>query len=355
MRTMLPGKGLSLEPFTHAFTSIALSQTMRSRLPRWGMWMLVAGGVAPDIDAVGWFLGPNAFFYLHRAALHSFFGGAILACALAFAFVYADKEIPFTHPQKKKPAPLTFWIAAAFCGAGIVGHVALDLLSTIGVALFWPFYRKFYGTDLVVNLDFWMIAILIFGLGLPLLIRMVNEEIGAKKKKKEGVSIAAVVTFALLAVYLGGRAGIRARAVHLLLYRDYFGREANSAQAYPTFASPFVWRGVIDTDDTMEVISVPVLQADQFENTRSLSFFKPDTSPELKKAQATADATHYLLYARDPIAKTDMREDDFRVEIRDLRFAPDDTSPENIICRVQFNSLLKERYEKYVYATVFTP
>ena len=62
-----------------------------------------------------------------------------------------------------------------------------------------------------------------------------------------------------------------------------------------------------------------------------------------------------MLYARDPFAVSDRREDDYRVEIKDLRFAPDDTSPENLIVRVQFNSLLKERYEKYIYATVFTP
>lgn len=319
------------------------------------MLMLVAGGVTPDIDSIGYFFGPNAFFRLHRAALHSILGGFILACVLAYIFVDVDKNIPFTHPQKKKPAPLTFRIALLFCGIGILAHIALDMISTVGVELFWPFYGRFYGTDLTVNLDFWMLAILVMGLLFPLLIRMVNEEIGTKKKKRGNVSVAAVVTFALIAAYLGGRAGLRARAVHLLLYRDYFGREANTAQAYPTLTSPFVWRGVVDTDDTMEVITVPVLQGDQFENTRSLSFYKPPASPELKAAEATSSAKRFLLYAADPIAKTDMREDDYRVEIRDLRFASDDTSPENLICRVQFNSLLKERYEKFVFATVFTP
>ncbi len=317
--------------------------------------MLVAGGVAPDIDSVGYFFGPGAFFWMHRAMFHSLLGGFILACGLAYLFVDADRKIPFTHPQKKKPAPVTFGIALIFCGAGIVGHIGLDLLSTVGVQLFWPFYPRFYGTDLTVNLDFWMMAILVLGLLFPMLIGIVNDEIGTKKKKKAGVSVAAIVTFAMLAAYLGGRAVLRARAVHLLLYRDYFGREANTAQAYPTLTSPFIWRGVVDTDNTMEVIEVPVLQPDDFENTRSLSFFKPPMSPELKAAEATADAKRYMLYARDPLAKTDRREDDFRVEISDLRFAQDDKSPENIVCRVQFNSLLKERYEKYVYAWLFTP
>jgi membrane-bound metal-dependent hydrolase YbcI (DUF457 family) len=344
-----------LEPFTHAFTSIALSQTARARLPRFGMLMLVAGGVAPDIDDISYLISPGAFFRLHRAALHSILGGLVLACVLAYIFVDIDKKIPFTHPQKKKPAPLTFWIALLFCGIGVAGHILLDLLSTVGVALFWPFYGRFYGTDLVVNLDFWMLSILVLGLLLPLLIRLVNEEIGARKKKREGISVAAVVTFALLAAYLGGRAELRARAVHLLLYRDYFGREADAAHAYPTLTSPFVWRGVVETDDTMEVITVPVLQGDEFESDRSLSFFKPPASPELKAAQATASAKRFMLYARDPFATSDRREDDFRVEIRDLRFASDDRSPENLVMRVQFNSLLKERYEKFIYATVFTP
>jgi membrane-bound metal-dependent hydrolase YbcI (DUF457 family) len=344
-----------LEPFTHAFTSLALSQTTRHRMPRWGALMIVAGGVAPDIDDIGFLFGPSAFFHLHRAALHSLLGGFVLACALAYVFVDADKKIPFTHPQKKKPAPITFSAALLFCGIGVIGHILLDLLSTVGVALFWPFYGRFYGTDLVVNLDFWMLAILVFGLLFPLLIRLVNEEIGSRKVKKEGIGVAAIATFVLLAAYLGARYELRAKALHLLLYRDYFGREADSAHAYPTFASPLLWRGVVTTDDTMEVINVPVLKGDEFESDRSLSFFKPPMSPDLKAAQATASAKLYMLYAGDPYAKAENREDDFRVELHDLRFAPDDTSPENIVMRVQFNSFLKERYEKFIYATVFTP
>lgn len=344
-----------MEPFTHAFTSIALSQTVRNRLPRFGMLMMVAGGVAPDIDSIGWLVSPGAFFRMHRVVFHSIVGAIVLSCVLAYLFVELDKKVPWDNPQKKRPPLVTFWTALPFCAAGVAAHIALDLLSTVGVALFWPFYGRFYGTELVLNLDFWMLAILVLGLLLPLLIRVVNEEIGAGKKKRAGVSVAAIVTLALLGAYLGGRAGIRAKAVHLLLYRDYHGREADSAHAYPTLTSPFVWRGVVDTDDTMEVITVPVLQGDDFENERSLSFFKPPDSPELKAARATAAAKRYLLYTREPFAVSDRREDDYRVEIKDLRFAPDDTSPENLIVRVQFNSLLKERYEKYLYATVFTP
>ena len=344
-----------MEPFTHAFTSIALSQTARKRLPRFGMLMMVAGGVAPDIDSIGYLISPGAFFRTHRVVFHSVVGAIALSCALAYLFVELDKKVPWDNPQKKRPAPLTFWVAVIFCGIGAAGHIALDLVSTVGVALLWPFYGRFYGAELVLNLDFWILAILVLGLLLPLLIRVVNEEIGARKAKQEGVSVAALVTFALLAGYVGGRAVLRARAVHLLLYRDYFGREADSARAYPTLTSPFVWRGVVTTDDTMEVITVPVLKADEFEDARSLSFFKPPDSPELKAAQATADAKRYLLYAQEPFATSDRREDDYRIEIRDLRFAADDRSPENLNVRVQFNSLLKERYEKFVYATVFTP
>jgi inner membrane protein len=346
---------LFLEPFTHAFTSLALSQTARHRLPRWGTLMMVAGGVAPDIDAIGWFFGPSAFFHLHRAVFHSLLGGFALACAVAYIFVDADKKIPFTHPQKKKPAPITFPVALLFCGIGVMSHILIDLLCTVGVDLFWPFYNRFYGVNLVVSIDLWMLALLIFGLLFPLLIRLVNEEIGTKKSKKKGPSVAAIATLVLVVAYLGARYELRAKALHLLLYRDYFGREADSAHAYPTFTSPFLWRGVITTDDTMEVINVPVLNGDEFENSRSLSFYKPQPTPDLKAAQATVSAKRFMLYAGDPYAKLENREDDLRVELHDLRFAQDDTSPENIVMRVQFNSFLKERYEKFIYATVFVP
>ncbi len=344
-----------MEPFTHAFTSIALSQTARNRLPRFGMLMLVAGGIAPDIDSIGYLISPGAFFRMHRVVFHSILGAIILSCALAYLFVEIDKKVPWDNPQKKRPPIVTFRVALIFCAIGVAGHIVLDLISTVGVALFWPFYDRFYGTDLVLNLDFWMLGILVLGLLLPLLIGVVNEEIGAGKKKRAGVSIAAIVTFVLLGGYVVGRAVLRSRAVHLLLYREYHGREADSAQAYPTLTSPFVWRGVVTTDDTMEVITVPILQPDEFENDRSLSYFKPPDTPDLKAAEATPSVKRYMLYAREPFAVTDRREDDYRVEIKDLRFPPDDPTPENIYVRVQFNSLLKERYEKFIYATVFTP
>ena len=72
-----------MEPFTHAFTSIALSQTVRKRLPRFGMLMMVAGGVAPDIDSIGWLFSAQARFSgLHRVVFHSFSGAIVLSCVV---------------------------------------------------------------------------------------------------------------------------------------------------------------------------------------------------------------------------------------------------------------------------------
>ena len=39
-----------MEPFTHAFTSLALARAGGRRLPRFGTAMLVVSGLAPDLD-----------------------------------------------------------------------------------------------------------------------------------------------------------------------------------------------------------------------------------------------------------------------------------------------------------------
>ena len=343
-----------MEPFTHAFTSLAISQTVRTRLPRFGVLMLAVAGVAPDIDDASYFFGPGAFFHLHRALFHSALGGAILAGALAYLFVEIDRRVPFTHPHKKRPAPLTFRTALLFCAMGIVAHIVLDLFSGVGVQLLWPFWTHWYGTDLMVNLDPWMLAILVIGLMLPMLIRLVNEEVGAKKKK-EGISIAAIVTFVLMAGYIGARANLRSQAVEMLVDREYHGRGPDSAQAFPTLVSPFTWRGIVNTDDTFEEIDVPVLKKEAFAADRSRTFYKPENSQEMKIAQATANAQHFSLYARAPYATMEMHEADFRFEMRDLRFASDDTSPENLVLRVRIDGADHIRDELFHYSTTYVP
>ena len=58
-----------MEPFTHAFTSLALARAGQRQLPRFGTAMLVVSGLALDLDYLSYVGGANAFMRFHRTAL----------------------------------------------------------------------------------------------------------------------------------------------------------------------------------------------------------------------------------------------------------------------------------------------
>jgi len=185
---------------------------------------------------------------------------------------------------------------------------------------------------------------------LPLLIGLVNEEVGARKKGPGGQR-AAFVTLALLAAYFGWRANLHSRAVNLLLSREYHGRIALSAEAFPASSAPYQWRGIVDTDDTMELVDVLLGPGDEFDSNRSETLFKPQPSSALVAGEDSATARAFLLYAKVPFAQVRPLEAGYRVEIRDLRFAPGDYEPANIFARIDFNSRVQTMRQGFFFAS----
>ena len=339
-----------MEPFTHAFTSLALARAGGRRLPRFGTAMLVVSGLAPDLDYASYFGGAGAFMRFHRTVLHSVAGSAVLACAVAGAFCALDRRMPPKKNPAKTIAPLAFGAAFAVCAAGVAGHMLLDLSSGIGVQLLWPLRAHWFAWNLINDLDLWTLLLLVVGLLLPLLFALVNEEVGVRKKGPGG-SRAAIATLVLLAAYFGERANLHSRAVDLVISREYHGRIALSAAAFPESSAPFSWRGIAETDNTMEEVDVPLGPGDEFDSERSVTIFKPEDSPALTTGEKSASAKQFLLYAKVPFARVQPVEAGFRVEVRDLRFADDDDELANIFVRVDLNSSMQITHEGFYFAS----
>ena len=340
-----------MEPFTHALTSLALARAGGRRMPRFAATMMVVSGVAPDLDYASYIGGAGAFMRLHRSALHSLAGSVVIACAVAAAFCALDRKMP----QKKKSyaqtiAPLRFGPALAVCGIGAAGHMLLDLASGVGVQLLWPFRTHWTNWDIINDLDLWTLLVLILGLLLPMLIGLVNEEVGARKKGPGGRR-AAFLTLALLVAYFGWRENLHSRAVELLFSREYHGRIALSAAAFPASSSPYQWRGVVETDDTMESVDVPLGPGQEFDSNRSETLFKPQPSPALTAGEDSPAARAFLSYAKVPFAQVRPLEAGYRVEIRDLRFEPGDDQPANIFARIDFNSRVQMMRAGFFFAS----
>jgi membrane-bound metal-dependent hydrolase YbcI (DUF457 family) len=344
-----------MEPFTHAFASLAIGKSGESRLPRFGVAMLVTAGIAPDLDDASYLAGPGAFIRLHRTLFHSLAGGALLAFALAVGFYVLDKKWPRSHvAQDKKFPPLGFFPALAVCAIGVGGHILLDVASGVGVQLLWPFHSGWYRWDLDGNLDPWLLLLLVAGLLLPLLFRLVNEEVGDRRKGR-GSSRTAIITLILVAAYFGWRWHLHDEAVGLLMSREYHNRVATSAEAFPDASTPFDWRGVAVTDNTVEELDVSLASSADFDPDRSRTHFKPDDSAVLEAGRKTAAAQRFLSYATIPVATVTPLEDGYRFEIHDMRFASDDFDPANIFVRVDLDSRLHVRSQQFLFASSPNP
>jgi len=316
--------------------------------------MLVVAGLAPDLDYASYFGGAGAFMRFHRTALHSIAGLVVSSCVLAAAFCVADRKLPPKRLPVTSAAPLQFHAALIVCLAGAIGHLLLDLASGVGVQLLWPFHEHWSAWNLVTDFSPWILLFLVVGLLLPLLFQLVNEEVGERRKKR-GVGRAAIVTLAVSAAYLLACGHFRGQAVDMLLSHEYHGRSPLSAGAFPMTSTPFDWRGVVVTDDTLEEVDVPLGAGDKFDPDGSLTRYKPPESPALSLGEENALTTRYLKYARFPLASVERVEDDYRFEVHDLQFAPDDTGPSNIFVRIDFTSGLQIRHKGLFFASSPNP
>ena len=337
-----------MEPVTHALTSLALARAAQKRLPRFGTAMLVAAGVAPDLDYVSYLGGAGSFLRYDRTLLHSLLSSFVVASVTAGAFYFfaASGDRPSSKSDCSSLPRLNFGMAFIVCATGIAAHLLLDLVSGVGVRLLWPFRTKWFALDLLHEFDIWILVCLAVGLLLPMLISLVSEEIGEPKTSGRGRG-SAIVALALLLVYVGARGLLHSRAIELLESHDYHGRVALAVGALPDSASPLEWRGVVSTDNTIEQVNVPFGFGREFDPEHSVTQYKPDDSPALQAGQRTAAAQEVLKYARFPLASVVRTGDGYRFDLRDARFAESDSSPANIFVRADINGnmqILKQQF-----------
>ncbi len=301
-----------MDPVTHALASLALARAGLKKTTRLATPMLLAAGLAADLDWMSLAGGPRMFLHGHRTATHSLAGTAAIAFVLGSVFWRLGRK----HPV----APVRLGRAWIVCGIGAAAHLLLDLTNSYGVQLLWPFREKWYAYDLLDAIDPWVVILLLLGLLLPGLFRLVSEEIGARPKAR-GPQRGAIVALALLAVYAGGRWMLHGRALELLRARLYRSEIPLAVGAFPQSASPLSWSGVVETDNTLEEVDVSLAPGSIFDPGLARAHFKPEASPALEAARKTQVAAEFLRFARFPLASVQKTENGYRVVLRDLRFA----------------------------------
>jgi membrane-bound metal-dependent hydrolase YbcI (DUF457 family) len=297
---------------THALASVALVRAALPRAPR-AIWTLVIlAGTIADLDALSAFVGPSAFLKWHHTDSHSLVASVALSALLTGVYLLLSSK---PSPAQVSPPALFGLVLLAQ-----LLHLALDASQSEGIALLWPFSGRRVAADWLPSIDPWIIALLIAAILLPELLRLVGDEIGANDKRPRG-RIGAIVGFAMVLLYVGGRATLHSNAVATVEARDYRGQSPRRVAAFPGAASLFTWHAIVETDSALHELTVNVGPGSSFDPETGVALFKPEPSPALEKARNSDSAKRFVAAARFPKATVEKTSDGYEVQLRDLRYA----------------------------------
>jgi len=328
-----------MEPVTHLLTSVGLGRAGLNKVTPMATPMLLVSGLIADID---WFTrlgGAETFLRGHRTATHSLAGTAAIIATVAVASWMAGRKSP--------KFAVGILPALAICSIGAGFHLLLDVTNGYGVKLLWPFSQKWYAWDWADGFDPWILFFLLCGLLVPELFRLVLEEIGSKPKHR-GRQRGAIAGLVLVALFIAGRAFAHERALALLDSREYRGEAPLAVAAFPKSSNPLLWSGVVETDNAIFDLDVPVAPWLQFDPELADAHFKPEASPALKNAVASRVAVEFLDFARFPLASVESTGDGYEVRLREMRFGSETPGRRGIIAVIQLNAqntVVNERLE----------
>jgi inner membrane protein len=287
-----------MDPVTHIASGLLAGRLLQDRFPtvRRALAFGVLGAWIPDVDSfIG--LGPEAYLRDHRAFTHSLLGGAVLALVLALAF----------RPLARQLGTRTLFL----WGYGLVLlHEFLDLCTTYGTQLLWPF------SDARLYLPALFIIDPIFTLPLLALIVLTF----TWKEKRRAL---AVLGLALCLAYplanLGVRATVQAGVEHRLTETGVAFRKVS---LIPDLLTPIWWKAVADQGDTLAVGTVPALLPKSIPLT---AYPKADEALLAKLGEQASIFRTWDWFAMYPVMQDIAGSAGREVTFQDLRFLP--TSP----------------------------
>jgi inner membrane protein len=314
---------------THALASIALTRALIPRAPVTAWIFIVAAGTIADVDALSSMFGPSAYLDWRHTFTHSIVLSAAVGLILGVIYLLIIRNA--TPPKLS---------AGALLGAALVSgflHLGMDACGSAGIALFWPFSAHRFAADWLASVDPWVITILIAALVLPELSRLVSDEIGAKSKGPRG-RVGAILGLILVIFYVGVRANFHANVVASIQARSYRGESLRRSSAYAESLSLFTWHAIVETDRTLQELTIDATPGASFDPENGTTLFKPEPSPILERAQNSEAARKFLRVASFPKASMEKTPEGYEVQIRDLRYVVSGQTRHEIVAVIQTDS-----------------
>jgi inner membrane protein len=318
-----------LEPVTHFLFGAVMGRAGLNRKTALATATLTLAAEAADLDVLSR-LGGSAFgLNHHRGFTHSFLGVPLVATVVV-GFVYLIWRIRGSKTNNPVLPPRWGLLFAYACLAGL-SHILLDFTNNYGVRPFWPFSERWISWDIVFIVEPVLLVVLTFGLIVPALFSLINEEIGSGQRGR-GTTPAGrlAATIALLAVfaYWGLRDYEHRRAVAALRSRTYQGVDAVRVSAYPYWINPFRWYGVVETRNFFATMVVDSLAPEVDPDAQIRVRYKPEETLVSLAAKKTYLGRVYLSWAQYPVTETEQLANDpvenaraaYVVRFRDLRY-----------------------------------
>jgi inner membrane protein len=330
-----------VDNLTHTLTALAISHAGLSRKTRFATLTVIAGANLPDLDVVTWAEGTATYLRYHRGITHSFLGILLIGLA-AGLIVYAVGRR--ANPGNKGIPLSAGWLLA--CGLiGSASHLLLDFTNAYGVRPFLPFSGRWYAWDIMFIVDPVAMCLLAAGLGVPALLRLISEEVGAGKPAYRAGAIFSLTALALL---WGMRDVAHRRAVALLDSIQFRQENPRRIGVFPSPVNPMSWIGVAETDSAFYVIAVSVLE-DRLHPGDAEVFHKPEPSPSLDAATKSVTGTTFLDFSRFPWGQVQDTDDGYAVTFRDLRFAMPRAQRPGFVMTVKLDKELRVRSESFAF------
>ena len=224
-----------MDPLTQALLGATFAQAgFAHRLGRRAVTWGALGGMVPDLDVVAAAVGPMGEFLYHRGPTHSLWFGPAAGAAIGYAF--------WRWPMKRAPGTLAAWVGLFV--VAIFTHPLLDVFTTYGTQLLWPFSLRRFALDGIAIVDpLYSLALLA-----ALVVGRVRGEGSGVARASAAAALALTTGYLLYGVWLNRKTEDRARAV--LATEGLHGAEID---AYPTLLQIYLRRVVVRHGDEVHV------------------------------------------------------------------------------------------------------
>lgn len=293
-----------MDSLTHVLFGAALAQTgFRRRLGRRAIAAAIAIASLPDIDvAAAWIDGRFAEWQHHRGFTHSLAFAPVVGPLIGWAIDRFERLLEHPPPGDASGRErLNWWLLLSFLA--LLSHPVLDVFTSYGTQLLWPFTSERFAVDAVAIIDpaYSLIPLafaLIYGAMRPDAARRVTLKV-----------------FAFMAAYVAGATVLNDQIEKIA--RADFGRPAD-IHAYPLLFQPYFRRVVALTPDAAHVGYYSLL------NPKPIAW---ESIPNAKGAavdavRQTREARLFEWFSMDKVLwrATPEGGDRTRVEATDLRY-----------------------------------